>query len=270
MNAPDATAISFQVPTGTVVVNSGGVRDSLAPGLVLTKGQDRCIWVWPAAEFAAYAERLNEASRSDAKVQAYQRVLFSGASDEIPDKQGRVSLPQGLRDYANLDRDVTKTLIETIRAKFQHWQSHTTQAVLEHSEHVSGGNGQPEIAIVTPTASSRLGDLGHSQQLLKPEGLPFNPGVDFFEQQMQHSPGPLPHDGRFRIQPEIFMTRTGGGPRSQIDTIDAEQALAVVRAALGVGLDVRAPWARYHMFAGDNPDGVSHLVVAELGVLVHE
>ena len=81
-------------------------RDSLAPGLVLTKGQDRCIWVWPAAEFADYAERLNEASRSDAKVQAYQRVLFSGASDEIPDKQGRITVPAALREYAGLDRDV--------------------------------------------------------------------------------------------------------------------------------------------------------------------
>jgi MraZ protein len=81
-------------------------RDSLAPGLVLTKGQDRCIWVWPTAEFTGYADRLNEASRSDAKVQAYTRVLFSGASDEIPDKQGRITVPAALREYAGLERDV--------------------------------------------------------------------------------------------------------------------------------------------------------------------
>ena len=61
-------------------------RDALAGGLVLTKGQDRSIVVWPAAEFGAYAERLNEASRSNPKVQAYARVLFSGASDEVPDR----------------------------------------------------------------------------------------------------------------------------------------------------------------------------------------
>lgn len=81
-------------------------REALAPGLVLTKGQDRSIVVWPAAEFASYAQRLNEASRSDAKVQAYQRVLFSGASDEIPDRQGRITVPPALREYAGLDRDV--------------------------------------------------------------------------------------------------------------------------------------------------------------------
>lgn len=81
-------------------------REGFAGGLVLTKGQDRAIVVWPAAEFASYAERLNEASRSDPRVQAYQRVLFSGASDEIPDRQGRITVPPALREYAGLDRDV--------------------------------------------------------------------------------------------------------------------------------------------------------------------
>jgi MraZ protein len=81
-------------------------REGLAGGVVLTKGQDRSVVVWPAAEFASYAARLNEASRSDAKVRAYLRVLFSGASDEVPDRQGRISVPQILRDYAGLDRDV--------------------------------------------------------------------------------------------------------------------------------------------------------------------
>lgn len=81
-------------------------REGLSTGVVLTKGQDRSIVVWPAAEFAAYSERLNEASRSDARVRAYLRVLFSGAFDEIPDRQGRVTMPAALREYAGLDRDV--------------------------------------------------------------------------------------------------------------------------------------------------------------------
>lgn len=81
-------------------------RDGLANGLVLTKGQDRSIVVWPAADFAAYANRLSEASRSDERVRAYLRVLFSGAFDDSPDKQGRVTIPPALREYAGLDRDV--------------------------------------------------------------------------------------------------------------------------------------------------------------------
>ncbi len=81
-------------------------REGLAAGLVFTKGQERSIVVWPAAEFAEYAERLSVASRSDSAVRAYLRVLFSGATDEIPDRQGRVMVPAALREYAGLDREV--------------------------------------------------------------------------------------------------------------------------------------------------------------------
>jgi MraZ protein len=88
------------------VVLPAKFRDELTTGIVLTKGQDNCVVLWPEAEFATYAQRLNEASRSNAAVRSYLRVLFSGAFDQVPDKQGRISLPQQLRDYAGLDRDV--------------------------------------------------------------------------------------------------------------------------------------------------------------------
>lgn len=81
-------------------------REDLSSGVVLTKGQDRCVVLWPAQEFSNYAARLNEASRSNAAVRSYMRVLFSSAFDQKPDKQGRISVPGGLRDYAGLDRDV--------------------------------------------------------------------------------------------------------------------------------------------------------------------
>lgn len=80
-------------------------RDELAVGVVMTKGQDRSLVIWPAAEFASYADRVREASRSDARARAYSRVLFSGAADEVPDKQGRVTIPAALREYAGLDRE---------------------------------------------------------------------------------------------------------------------------------------------------------------------
>ncbi|MGV1035739.1 MAG: division/cell wall cluster transcriptional repressor MraZ [Candidatus Nanopelagicales bacterium] len=80
-------------------------RDGLADGVVLSKGQDRSVVVWPADEFGEYAARIREASRTDARARAYSRVLFSAASDEVPDKQGRISIPSHLRDYAGLDRE---------------------------------------------------------------------------------------------------------------------------------------------------------------------
>ncbi|PZS04705.1 MAG: cell division/cell wall cluster transcriptional repressor MraZ, partial [Pseudonocardiales bacterium] len=42
---------------------------------------------------------------SDRRVRDYSRVLFASASDEIPDRQGRITIPPPLREFAGLDRD---------------------------------------------------------------------------------------------------------------------------------------------------------------------
>lgn len=78
-------------------------REELAGGLVITKGQERCLYVFPTAEF----ERLAEELKAQPVTRAYSRVFFAGAHDEVPDKQGRVTIPAQLREYAGLDRDVT-------------------------------------------------------------------------------------------------------------------------------------------------------------------
>jgi MraZ protein len=80
-------------------------RDELAGGLVITKGQERCLYVFARAEFVRSTERLREAPLTAKGVRDYSRVLFAGAHDETPDRQGRVTVPPQLRDYAGLDRD---------------------------------------------------------------------------------------------------------------------------------------------------------------------
>jgi MraZ protein len=80
-------------------------RDELAGGVVITRGQERCLFVFPRAVFAAKAEELQNASLSSKSARDYSRMLFSGASEEIPDKQGRVTVPPPLREYAGLTRD---------------------------------------------------------------------------------------------------------------------------------------------------------------------
>ncbi len=80
-------------------------REALASGLVMTKGQDRCVVVWTVAGFEEYAERLRSGAVTSEKVRAYTRVLFASAYQEVPDKQGRITLPADLREFAGLDRD---------------------------------------------------------------------------------------------------------------------------------------------------------------------
>ena len=80
-------------------------RDELAEGLVITRFQERCLAIWPRSVFVEVANTVRSASSSQQGVRDYQRMLASGASDEIPDKQGRITIPPHLRSYAGLDKD---------------------------------------------------------------------------------------------------------------------------------------------------------------------
>ena len=64
-------------------------REELAEGLVLTRGQERCIYVFSAREFERVHEQMRSAPLSSRQARDYIRVFLSGASDEVPDKQGR-------------------------------------------------------------------------------------------------------------------------------------------------------------------------------------
>jgi MraZ protein len=80
-------------------------RDELAAGLVMTKGQERCLYVFAGAEFGRLTETLRAAPLTAKNARDYSRVFFASAHDEVPDKQGRVTVPPTLRDYAGLQRD---------------------------------------------------------------------------------------------------------------------------------------------------------------------
>ena len=81
-------------------------REELAIGLVLTRGQERCIYVFSEKEFARVHEQMRDAPISSKQARDYIRVFLSGASDEVPDKQGRVTIPPALREYAGLGREL--------------------------------------------------------------------------------------------------------------------------------------------------------------------
>jgi len=80
-------------------------RAELSEGLVLTKGQERCLYVFAHDEFRRMSESMRQAPVTARALRDYARVFFSSGSDESPDKQGRVTVPVGLRTYAGLDRE---------------------------------------------------------------------------------------------------------------------------------------------------------------------
>ena len=119
-------------------------RDKLAGGLVMTRGQERCLYVFPMDEFVKITQRFQEAPTSSKAARDYMRVFLSGASDEIPDKQGRVTVPAALRQYAGLDpragADDGALAVEVWdTAAWEDYLASTEQAFADQSEEVIPG-----------------------------------------------------------------------------------------------------------------------------------
>lgn len=81
-------------------------RAEFAGGIVVTRGIDRCLFAFPLPEWQNLAQRVSNLPLTEPQAREFRRLLFAGASDDIPDKQGRVLIPQYLREYANLDGEV--------------------------------------------------------------------------------------------------------------------------------------------------------------------
>ena len=106
-------------------------REELAEGLVLTRGQERCIYVFSQKEFERVHEQMREAPLYSRQARDYIRVFLSGASDEVPDKQGRITIPPALRTYAGLGRELAVIGAGT-RAEI--WDATAWQTYLEEQE----------------------------------------------------------------------------------------------------------------------------------------
>ncbi|GAA0942411.1 division/cell wall cluster transcriptional repressor MraZ [Nonomuraea longicatena] len=106
-------------------------REELAEGLVITKGQERCLYVFPVEEFQRITEALSTAPVTAKAVRDYSRVLFASASDETPDKQGRITIPQSLRVYAGLERDC---VVIGANTRLEIWDSRAWESYLSAQE----------------------------------------------------------------------------------------------------------------------------------------
>jgi MraZ protein len=106
-------------------------REELAGGLVITKGQERCLYVFPVVEFQRITEALRTAPVTAKAVRDYSRVFFASASDEVPDKQGRITIPPALRSYAGLGRDC---VVIGANTRLEIWDAQAWETYLEQSE----------------------------------------------------------------------------------------------------------------------------------------
>jgi MraZ protein len=75
-------------------------------GLVLTKGQDECVFIWPTDDWEEEAERMRRLPGTNSRYRGYKRSFFSGAEPQTLDGQGRITIPHSLRAFAALEKDL--------------------------------------------------------------------------------------------------------------------------------------------------------------------
>ncbi|WP_130864330.1 division/cell wall cluster transcriptional repressor MraZ [Bacilliculturomica massiliensis] len=109
-------------------------RDELGYKCVLTKGLDECLYIYPMEQWMKLQEKLATLPLSDAKARSFVRYFYASAVESEVDKQGRLTIPPGLRTYAHIDKElVTIGVLERVEI----W----SKQIYESAE--NGGNLDP-------------------------------------------------------------------------------------------------------------------------------
>lgn len=105
-------------------------RDDLGEKFIITRGLDNCLFVYPATQWKILEEKIKELPTAQSDTRAFVRMFFSGAVEVEMDKQGRVLIPQHLREHAKIDKDVYVIGVSTkveVWAK-ETWETYAIQA----------------------------------------------------------------------------------------------------------------------------------------------
>ncbi|MBN1779263.1 MAG: division/cell wall cluster transcriptional repressor MraZ [Candidatus Buchananbacteria bacterium] len=120
-------------------------RQRLSKGAVVTRGLDNCLFLYPKEEWVKLAAKLAALPISQANTRAFSRLMLAGAMDVEIDKQGRMLLPEYLRQYAEMQK---KVIVAGLYTRLEIWDEDKWNKYKESTEVKSG-----DIA-------EALGDLG--------------------------------------------------------------------------------------------------------------
>ncbi|MEW6189185.1 MAG: division/cell wall cluster transcriptional repressor MraZ [Actinomycetota bacterium] len=121
-------------------------RDALADGLFIAKGMEECLFIFSRKEWLQLADKIRLLPLTKKAARQFSRCLFSGAKEGVLDKQGRVLIPEHLRNYAGLNRDVviigvSNRLEIWNRENWETYQKQAEKSYAEVAEHL------PELSI---------------------------------------------------------------------------------------------------------------------------
>ena len=117
-------------------------REELSDGLVLTRGQEHCLYAFPMREFERMYAQLQAAPISQKRARDYMRVMLSGADQQTPDEQGRITIAPPLRAYASLSRELA---VNGVGSRLEIWDAATWDAYLAEQESVFASTAEEII-----------------------------------------------------------------------------------------------------------------------------
>ncbi len=114
-------------------------REELPDGVVVTRGLDRCLAVYPLAVWDEIAQKVTALPLTDPRGRALRRVFFADAVNAELDRQGRVLLPDRLREYAELESSAEVVIVGLDRF-VELWNPERWEAENAHQMQVMDGD----------------------------------------------------------------------------------------------------------------------------------
>ena len=97
-------------------------RNMLKKGAVVTKGIDNCLFLYPKEKWQEMAQKFAELPISQSKARAFARHMLAGAVEVEFDNQGRITIPEYLRNFAGLKK---KTIVAGLYDRLEIWDEDT-------------------------------------------------------------------------------------------------------------------------------------------------
>jgi MraZ protein len=121
------------------------IRRSLGEEIVITKGLDNCLFVYPLSEWQKLADKLSKLPISQGNARSFARLILAGASETEIDSLGRILIPDYLRDYAHLNKEI---VIVGVYNRLEVWDKSSWEEYRKKSEDSSND------------LAEKLGELG--------------------------------------------------------------------------------------------------------------
>ncbi|MDR2736751.1 MAG: division/cell wall cluster transcriptional repressor MraZ [Gracilibacteraceae bacterium] len=114
-------------------------RDELGERFVVTKGLDKCLFVFPHSEWLNFQNKLKTLPISQPQAREFVRFFCAGAAECDIDKQGRVLLPGNLKQHARLEKDA---VVVGVMNRVEIWSQSLWEAYLQGAEENSDERAQ--------------------------------------------------------------------------------------------------------------------------------